>query len=326
MTASIVVSGASGFIGRHLCAALTARGLRVKALVRRPGSAPASVAAEHLAGDLAQHPNLQPWLEGVAAVVHCAGVSALPPRAKAGCYDDLMAANLEATHWLAQQAADAGVGRFIFLSTAKVNGEQTKADQAFVETDAHQPQGAYACSKSLAEQALMALSARRALPCVLIRPPLVYGPGVAGNMLRLMQLVERGVPLPFAGLENRRSLLGVDNLCDFVACALDHPAAVGETFFVADEQVISTRELVLMLAAALQRKARLFWVPPWLLRPLRLHGRLALSLDRLLGSLVVDTAKAQNSLGWRAPMTVAQGVERMVQGYHRTLYDHRASN
>ncbi len=283
--------------------------------MRRPRSAPATVAAEHVVGDLSTQPSLRSALTGSAAVVHCAGMtvaSGVPRQRQA---EQLLAANLQVTRWLAQQAADAGVGRFLFLSTVKVNAEQTARGQMLAETDAIRPMGAYARSKCLAEQALIDISARRSLPVVIIRPPLVYGPGVAGNMRRLLQLVDRGYPLPFAGLENRRSLLAVDNLCDLVACALSHPAAVGETFFAADPRPVSTTELAITLAATLQREARLFQLHPRLLRLLRSQRKLSSALDRLFGSLVVDTTKAQDQLGWTAPLTFEEGVERMVDWY-----------
>ncbi len=319
MTAPIIVSGASGFVGRSLCGALAMRGMRVEALVRRAGSAPQGVAAEHVVGDLSLGPDLGSLLAGAAAVVHCAGVASVPSATRQDEEDRLLAANLEMTRWLAEQAADAGVGRFLLMSTAKVSAEQTVAGQALSEADAPRPTGIYAHSKYLAEQALADLSAQRSLPVVVIRPPLVYGPGVIGNMRRLLQFVDRGFPLPFAGLENRRSLIGVDNLCDFVACALSHPAALGETFFVADARAVSTTELVLTLATALQRKARLFRVHPGLLRVLRSQDNLSNALDRLFGSLLVDTTKAQTQLGWDAPVAFEDGVDRMVDWYRRAI-------
>lgn len=319
MTPPILVTGASGFIGRALCDGLAMRGMRVEALVRRPGSAPLSVAAEHVVDDLSRRPDLRSLLAGTAAVVHCAGIASAPSPALRGQDDRLLAVNVQGTRWLAEQAAEAGVGRFILMSTAKVNAEQTAVGQVLSEADAPQPQGAYAYSKSLAEQALTDLSARRSLPIVILRPPLVYGPGVIGNMRRLMRLVDRGFPLPFGGLENRRSLLGVDNLCDVVACALSHPGAVGETFFVADARTVSTTELVMTLATALQRKARLFRVHPGLLRALRAQDRLASALDRLFGSFVVDTTKAHRQLDWTAPLALEEGVEQMVYWYRRDI-------
>lgn len=219
------------------------------------------------------------------------------------------------TCWLAEQAADAGVGRFLLMSSAKVSAEQTTAGQHLSENDATRPAGAYAQSKYLAEQALAEISSKRSLPFVVMRPPLIYGPGVVGNMRRLLQLVDRGLPLPVAGLENRRSLLSIDNLCDFSVRALSHPAAVGETFFVADERAVSTMELVMTLAAALQRRPRLFGVPAGLLRLLRSQKLGSDALDRLFGSLVVDTSKAQTHLDWSAPVAFEQGVERMVRWY-----------
>lgn len=219
------------------------------------------------------------------------------------------------TCWLAEQAADAEVGRFLFISSAKASAEQTTAGENVSEADAVRPTDAYGRSKWLAEQALTDLSAQRSLPLVIIRPPLIYGPGVSGNMRRLLRLVDLGAPLPFAGLENRRSLLGVDNLSAFVACALSHPAAVGETFFVADQRAVSTTELVMQLAVALERKPRLFRLHPQLLKALRAQRRLAGALDRMFGSLVVDTAKAQDRLGWTAPMAFEPGVKRMVHWY-----------
>jgi nucleoside-diphosphate-sugar epimerase len=226
-------------------------------------------------------------------------------------------ANAEATRHLAEQAAVAGVKRLVFLSSIKVNGEAT-AGRPFTEADPPAPQDAYARSKLAAEAALWAVSERSGLEVVVIRPPLVYGPGVKANFLRLMRLIAKGVTLPFGSAENRRSLVGIWNLCDLIACCVRHPAAAGETFLVSDGRDVSSAELVRLLASGMGRPVRLLPIPAGvLLSAAHMIGRGG-PVERLFGSLQVDPSKADRVLGWRPPVPVEEGLRRTALWFVET--------
>jgi nucleoside-diphosphate-sugar epimerase len=286
----MLITGASGFVARGLVPRLArergimlrlaSRGAPADALLRQARDAGADVEAVPL-GDLHGATRWETMLEGIDAVVHLAArVHQVTDRAR----DPLMAfrrVNAEATESLARAACDAGVRRFILLSTVKVHGESG----AFTERDAPRPADAYARSKLEAEQALRAAATGSALECIVIRPPLVHGPGAKANLASLARAIARGVPLPLGGIEdNRRSLVGVDNLADLVARCLVHPAAHegGGTYLVSDGEDVSTTDLARRLGAAMGRRARLLPVPRAALRALgRVTGRTG-AIDRLL--------------------------------------------
>lgn len=304
----VLVTGANGFIGSHLCAALTERGSGVRRAVRRT-QAPArdTVAVGEIDGTT-------DWgraLAGIDAVVHCAArVHVLREKSS----DPLAAfrrVNVEGTRALARQAAMAGVRRFLLLSTVKVNGEET-FDHPFAATDPPAPADPYGVSKLEAEQVLQEIAGESGMETVIIRPPLVYGRGVGGNFARLVGLVRGGWWLPFGAVRNRRSLVGVENLCSLLLCCLDHPAAAGQVFLVRDNEDVSTPELIRAIASACGVPPRLLPVPPWLLEGLaRLCGRGA-EMRRLTGSLQVDSSAAADLLAWLPPLTLAQGLHRSV--------------
>lgn len=298
----ILVTGASGFIGAALCRELLARGHAVRGTVRRltaqadmpPGMQPALV--QDIAGDFDRR-NL---LEGIDAVVHLAAIAH-----RAAGEGELRRVNVEAPVRLAEAAAGRA-RRFVFMSSIKVHGEDSGAS-AFSEADAHRPEDDYGRSKADAERALEAVAARSGTELVLVRPPIVYGPGVKANFLRLLGWVASGLPLPFAGVRNRRSLIYLGNLIDALARAVEHPKARG-AFLVSDAEVVSTPELVSRIARALERPARLLSVPPALLR---LSGALVGRGDeirRLTGSLVADPSRARRLLDWQPPHTLEKGL------------------
>lgn len=297
------ITGATGFVGRTLCPLLAARGERVIAGLRLPGSWPAGVDEARLIGDLSRQPPLAEALVGVDAVVHLAGRAHVMRENCADPEAAFQTANTSATIHLARAASAAGVRRLIFISSIKVNGERTDGRPAFCESDPPAPEDAYARSKLAAEQALHEITqaSDSKLELVILRPPLLHGPGVKGNLARLLRLIEWGVPLPLAGIENRRSLLAVTNLCDLIALCLHHPAAAGETFLVADA-TLSTPELIHQLAVGLKRPARLFPLPRAVLQGLaRVTGQGA-ALERLTGSLEIDSRRVRERLGWVAPL------------------------
>ena len=309
-----LVTGTTGFVGSHLIPVLRVQGLAVRAVRRSRDASVADGVEPVVAGDLADAPDLRQALEGVDTVVHLAGRAHVMSETAVDPEAAFHRANVDATRHLAKQAAAAGVRRFVFLSSAKVNGERTTG-RPFTEADDPAPEDAYGRSKWRAEQTLREIGAATGLEVVVIRPPLVYGPGVKANFLRLLGLIERGVPLPLAGVHNRRSLVGVWNLCDLIATAARHRAAAGETFLASDQHDLSTPDLVRSIAAAMGRPARLFPFPTPVLRlAARIAGQGG-AAERLVGSLQVDSAKATRLLGWVPRMSVEDGLRRTVEWY-----------
>jgi UDP-glucose 4-epimerase len=312
---TILVTGANGFVGRAACRILSSRGYAVRRALRAlPSGAPGNDDFVVL-GNLEGVGDWGPVLTGIDAVLHLAGrSSALPGRATDAASNTVYRlGNVVGTQMLAQAAARAAVRRFVFVSSVKVNGEATH-ERPFRETDLPRPDGAYGRSKWEAEQLLHGIAARTALEIVIVRPPLVYGPGVQGNMARLLRAVDRGIPLPLGSIDNLRSLVGLGNLVDALHACIAHPRAAGETFLVSDCMDLSTTTLIRLLAEALERPARLLPVPAWMLR---LAGRCTGSdaLARLVGSLQVDPTHLVGKLGWRPPHSVHQEMEAMVRAY-----------
>jgi nucleoside-diphosphate-sugar epimerase len=264
-------------------------------------------------GDLTAKTNWFPTLDGIDAVIHLAGRAHL---IKDNDADPLLAfrtVNVEATLNLARQAAAAGVKRFVFVSSVKVNGESTPQNRAFTEADAPNPQDAYGLSKYEAEQGLQQLTLGAQMDLVIIRPPLVYGPGVKANFAALLRMVQRGWPLPLGAVHNQRSFLAIDNLVDFIITSVTHPEAANQTFLVSDGQDLSTTELVNCIARLAGIPSRLLPVPTWALHA----GALLLSkgdaMQRLCGNLQVDISKARILLGWKPPVSVKDGLMRAME-------------
>jgi nucleoside-diphosphate-sugar epimerase len=262
-------------------------------------------------GDIGAQIDWRTALEGVSAVVHLAArvhVMQDDARDPAAQY---RAVNRDGTENLARQAALAGVRRLVYLSSIKVNGERTTG-QPFRSSDTPHPQDPYAHSKWEAEQALQGIAAKTGLETVILRPPLVYGPGVKANFQRLMRLVERGIPLPFAGVCNRRSLLYLGNLADAVRIGLTHPAAAGKTYLLSDGAPLSTPALIRALASALGKPARLLPAPLFLLRLAGQFTGKSAEIARLLDSLEIDGTEIEWELAWRPPHTCEAGVAATV--------------
>jgi nucleoside-diphosphate-sugar epimerase len=297
----VLVTGATGFVGRAVCARLLEEGWRVRAALRSNTAAPPAGADEvAIVGDIAQG-RWESAVEGAAAVVHlAAAVHDVGARADEAFYD---AVNCLATERLADAAARAGARRFVFMSSIKVNGESTSLEQPFRAGDSPRPQDAYARSKWRAEQALAGVAHKSGLEVAVIRPPLVYGAGVKANFRRLVRLVDSRLPLPFASIRNRRSLIYVANLASLVGRCLAHPQAAGRTFLASDGEDLGTPELVRRIGAALGFSPRLLPFPP------------ALLPRRLAGSLALDAGHTRQILGWQAPFTVDEGLARSV-GQH----------
>ena len=308
---TLVVTGASGFVGTHLCQALQQRGMAYRAVVR---TAAASAQTPHTMclPSIDAHTDWTQVLQGASTVVHLAARVHQVVDSSADPLQAFRATNLHSTVQLARSAQQMGVRRFIFVSTIKVLGEQTHPGRPFRAGDPAQPQDAYATSKHEAEQALITLTAGSTMELVIVRPPLVYGPGVRANFASLVRAVARGVPLPLGRVHNQRSLVGIDNLVDLLLLCTQHPRAAGQTLLVSDGQDVSTAGLVQQIADALGRPARLLPVPlPWLRLAGRLTGRDA-AIQRLCSSLQVEISATCQQLGWTPPVSVAEGMRRAV--------------
>jgi len=209
-------------------------------------------------------------------------------------------------------AAKAGVKRFIFISSVKVNGEGSQV--SYTENDTPAPQDAYGVSKREAEDLLVRIAVETGLQVVILRCPLVYGPGVKANFKNLIKLANSGLPLPFKGINNRRSFLYIGNLVDAINTCITHPLAVGETFLVSDGQDVSTPDLIKMIVSAMNKKAVLFSLHPNILKVLCKIAGKSEELEKLTGSLLVDSSKIRNLLGWRPPFTLEEGIRETVKG------------
>jgi UDP-glucose 4-epimerase len=304
----VLVTGAAGFVGTALISRLVASGKHsLRAVVRNESSAtPANI--ERYVGDVAPHSDWLPAVSGVDVVVHLAARVHVMRDAASDPLAEYRRVNTEGTLRLARQAAAADVRRFLFLSSVKVNGEAG----AFSESDPPAPADPYGVSKREAEEGLNQLASETGMDVVVIRSPLAYGPGVQANFRALIRAVALGIPLPLGSVENRRSLVALDNLVDLIVTCIDHPAAANETFFVSDGEDLSTPELIRRLAHALGRPVRLFPVPPTLLRIAAAVLGKRDAAQRLLGSLQVDISKARRLLGWTPPMSVDEGLTRTV--------------
>lgn len=311
-----LVTGPSGFVGSALIRHLLAEPSRtvVAAYRHDPGAHDARVQIV-TTGDLS--PN-SPWeraLDGVDSVVHLAARVHVMRDTASDPLAEFRRMNVEATLHLAREAAAAGVRRFVYVSSIKVNGESTAPGRPFRADDTPQPVDPYGISKHEAEQALRELSRATGMELVVVRPPLVYGPGVRANFRSMMSWLRRGIPLPLGAIDNRRSLVALDNLCDLIVTCLRHPAAANQTFLAGDGEDVSTSELLRRLGHALGHPARLLPVPPGLLQAG--FGLLGMGdvARRLCSSLQVDTEPARVLLGWRPPIGLDEGLRRAAAAF-----------
>lgn len=302
----VLVTGATGFVGRALCAHLAATGHAVIPAVRCGSRLP----HEEVVGDIGSSTDWRTALAGCDTVVHLAARVHVMRDEATDRLTEFRAVNTQGTLNLARQAAQAGLRRFVFISTIKINGEGR--DAAYRETDAPAPEDAYAISKWEAEQGLQQIAQETGLEVVILRPPLVYGPGVKANFLRLMQTVQRGWPLPLGAIRNRRSLLYLGNFVDAIRVCVEHPAAAGQTFQVDDGQPVSTPDLIRAVARAMGRPAHLLAVPVNVLEFAgALLGKRA-AVARLTGSLWVDSSLIRSHLGWTPPYSMEEGLAATV--------------
>jgi UDP-glucose 4-epimerase len=313
-----LVTGANGFVGQPLCEAIFRQRWQVVAAIRSSCQLPAGVESV-LVGAINGETNWTEQLRGVELIIHLAARVHIMRDEAIDPLADFRLVNVEGTLNLARQAAQAGVRRFIFLSSIKVNGEQTLPGQPFTEEDLPAPLDPYSISKYEAEKGLRELALQTGMEVVIIRPPLVYGPGVKANFLNMMRWLHKGVPLPFASINNRRSLVALDNLLDLIVVCLEHSAAANQTFIVSDGEDLSTTELLRRMAHALGRPVRLMPIPASFLEAgAALLGKRDMA-QRLCGSLQVDITKARTLLGWNPPISVDEALRRTAQGFlHET--------
>lgn len=315
----ILVTGANGFVGRPLCAALAHSGQAVVAATRHalPDRAPNITNCQ--ISTLTVDTDWQHGLQGCDAVVHLAARVHVMTDTATDPLAEFRRVNVDGTLNLARQAAAADVRRFVFISSIKVNGESTRLGQFFTANDVPGPQDPYSISKHEAEQGLRKLAAETGMEVVIIRPPLVYGPGVRANFRSMMRWLKWGVPLPLGAIHNKRSLVALDNLVDLIITCLDHPAAANQTFLAADGEDLSTTELLRRMGVTLGSPARLIPVPTSLLEAgAALLGRRDMA-QRLCGSLQVDISKARELLGWNPPISVDEALRRTAQGLNEKV-------
>ena len=310
----ILVTGANGFIGKQLSETLGNSGHEVRNTAR--SLAPNSpITFEVITCDLESTDNLDHLTTGCDAIVHLAGRAHVMSDNPATSESLYLSANVDVTKNLAQSASRTGVKRMILMSSIKVNGESTTIDTPFTSQDTPNPQDPYGRSKTQSEQALWDIATTSELEGVVIRPPLVYGPGVRANFASLIGIVNRGMPLPLGSIQNKRSFVAIDNLIDCVATALQSSNAAGQTLLVSDGNDLSTPELIRYIASALDKSPTLFPFPPVLLKLAATSAGKRSAYDRLCGSLTVDIALTKQKLSWNPPFTVQESLQRTVDAF-----------
>ena len=312
----VFLTGASGFVGRGLLERMSLRvDLELIAAVRRPVSGFPECVTSQVLGGLEADTGWRNLLDGVGVVIHCAARVHVMNDTSSDPLTEFRKVNVDGTLNLARQAAAAGVRRFIFISSIKVNGEGTVLGAPYHADAQPAPADPYGISKMDAEQGLRALADETGMEVVIIRPVLLYGPGVKANFLSMMRWLNKGVPLPFGAIHNRRSLVALDNLVDLIVTCIDHPAAANQAFLVSDGEDLSTTELLRRMGVALGKPARLLSVPSWMLEAgATMLGKKALS-QRLCGSLQVDISKTRELLNWTPPVSVDEALRKTAKHF-----------
>lgn len=306
------MTGATGFVGRSVLTELVRHDFRTVAGTRSSTSNFLGANKQINLGDISSLPDISSALSGVDVVIHLAARVHVMNEHVTDPLTEFRKINTVATLNLATQAAAAGVKRFVFLSSIKVNGEATSNAQKFTPDNVRAPDDPYALSKYEAEQGLLALAMKTGMEVVIIRPPLVYGPGVKANFVSMMKWVKKGIPLPFGAVRNQRSLVALDNLVDFIVHCIEHPKAANEVFLISDGEDISTTELLQKVADAFGIKSFLIPIPVSLMSIVaRLIGKAGMA-ERLFGSLQIDDSKARKLLNWQPITTMDKQLIKIV--------------
>lgn len=310
----VLLTGATGFVGRGLLERMSELvHLELIAAVRRSVSGFPERVTSKVVGGLEADTDWRKLLDGVEVVIHSAARAHIMNDTSSDPLAEFRQVNVDGTLNLARQAAAAGVRRFIFVSSIKVNGEGTPVGAPYLADAQPAPADPYGISKMEAEQGLRALAVETGMEVVIIRPVLVYGPGVKANFLNMMSWLHKGVPLPFGAIHNRRSLVALDNLIDLIVSCIDHPAAANQTFLVSDGEDLSTSELLRRMGSAFGKPARLLPVPSRLLEVgAAMLGKQALA-QRLCGSLQVDINKTRELLNWTPPVSVDEALRKTAK-------------
>jgi nucleoside-diphosphate-sugar epimerase len=309
----VMVTGATGFIGSALCAKLTNLGFNVVKAVRTGYASDGVVAVGGIDGNT----DWSDALQGVDTVIHCAARVHIMRADRENSLQKFRRVNTEGSLNLGRQAAKEGIRRFIYLSSIKVNGEETSTGQRFTTEQAPAPIDPYGISKREAEDALRKISQSSGMEVVIIRPPLVYGPDVKGNFQTMMQWLAKDIPLPFASIKNKRSLVALDNLIDLIITCIHHPAAVNETFLVSDDEDLSTPELLKKVAFAFDKTVWLTPFPIWMLYlGASLLGKYS-DMRKLCESLQVDITKTRTLLNWEPPIKMDQALRQTARYFQR---------
>jgi nucleoside-diphosphate-sugar epimerase len=311
----IAITGANGFIGKSLCKTFSKLNRPFVRIVRSENSLKTLNGINTIfVGDINSNTNWSQSLEDCEVIIHCAGKAHVMDN-KDNLYD-YYKVNTEGTKNLAEQATQAGVKRLVFLSSIKVNGENTdkiNIGKKFYYKDMPDPQDVYARSKLEAEKALWEISSRTGLEVVVVRLPLVYGYGAKGNLSRLIKLIKLGIPLPLSIIKNKRSMIGIDNLINLLIRCIDHPKANGKTFLASDGEDLSTPRLIKLIGSSMGRKAYLFPVPLFLLKILGSIFGKQKEIIRLTESLRIDNNYVKEILDWRPPLSIEESIRKMIQ-------------
>ena len=310
----VLVTGGNGFVGQSLCQQLLQQDYFVRTAIRDFNkTVPAS--EKVLIGNLDANTDWSLALQDIQVVIHLAARVHVMKETSSDALAEFRKVNVEGTLNLARQAVQAGASRFIYLSSIKVNGEQTSDEMPYTPEDEPNPVDPYGISKQEAEKALRQLALETGLKVVIIRPPLIYGPSVKANFQSMMRIIDKNVPLPLAAINNKRSLVALDNLIDLILTCIKHPAAVNQTFLVSDGHDLSTPELLKRMAVALGKRAYLLPIPTVLLVSVAtMLGKKAIA-QRLCGSLQVDISKSRELLGWQPPLCVDDALDKVAQSY-----------
>lgn len=307
----ICITGANGFIGRSICNSFKNSKVHVRAFTRNKNFQIKSNNIEFIKIDNFMNTKWKDLVYGYDCIIHCAGI--VPSNREKNKTKDYNLINVEWTSHLAKQCAKANVKKFIFLSSINVLGSNTKLNKPFIYNDKPKPITDYGLSKLEAEKQLKKISQETGLKVVIIRPPIVYGPSASGNLLRLIKLVNSGIPLPFKSIRNQRSLIGINNLVDVIKICVENPNASGKTFLVSDGEDLSTPELIKYIAGALDKSSKLFFMPEFILKIICKIIRKEEEMNRLLGSLQVDINFTCKTLNWKPTTKVTEEIERMVR-------------